>query len=529
MRITRRAMAKLSLAGAASLGAPAIVRAQTRTTLKFVPQSDLPSLDPIWTTADVTRNHAHLVFDTLYGIDNNFAPQPQMAAGHRIDDGGKLWEITLRDGLVFHDGTKVLARDVVASLQRWMKRDSFGGVLAPNVDELSAPSDTVVRFRLKKPFPLLPDALSVTTNMPAIMPERLAQTDALQQVTEMVGSGPFRFVANERVPGSRMVYEKFAGYVPRPDGKPEFTAGPKVVYFDRVEWTVVPDQGTASSALIGGEYDWWENPQIDLVPSLQRDRNITVVVKDHTGEIGCMRFNHLFPPFDNPAIRRAVQSAVDQQEFMQAVAGAVPSLIKAPMGVFVPGTSLASDVGVAEHAKPRDPEQVKKDLAAAGYKGERVVILAASNFPTINAIAQVGGDLLKRIGMNVDYQNMDWGTVVQRRASKEPIDKGGWNIFFTYLGGQGNVGPASNIAIRGSGGNAWFGWPTLPKIEALRQAWFDAPDMAAQKKACAEIQAEFWETAPYAVLGMYDQPTAFRNNLRDVREGIPQFYGVKRT
>jgi peptide/nickel transport system substrate-binding protein len=525
MRITRRAVI---ISGTATLAAPALVRAQSLTTLKFAPQSDLPSLDPVWTTADVTRNHAHLVFDTLYGMDNDFAPRPQMAAGQTVSADGREWNITLRDGLMFHDNTKVLARDAVASLRRWMKRDTFGGVLAPLVDELSAPSDTVIRFRLKKPFPLLMAALSVTTNMPAIMPERLANTDAMRQVTEMVGSGPFRFVADERIAGSRVVYAKFAGYVPRPDGAPEFTAGPKIAYFDRVEWNVVPDAATAAAALTSNEYDWWENPQIDLIPSLQKDRNITVVVKDHTGEIGCMRFNALLPPFDNPAIRRAVCSAIDQTEFMQAVAGAVPSLIKAPMGVFVPGTPLANDVGVAEHSKPRDPAEVQRDLEAAGYKGEKIVILAASNFPTITAIAQVGGDLLKKIGMNVDYQNMDWGTVVQRRASKEPVDKGGWNIFFTFLGGQGNISPASDIAIRGSGGDAWFGWPTMPRMEDIRRTWFDAPDLAAQQAACRDLQAEFWQQAPYGCLGMYDQPTAFRATLKDVREGIPQFYGVKR-
>lgn len=528
MPITSRRFLLAGAAASAGLSAaPAILRAQTVTTLKFIPQSDLPSLDPIWTTADVTRNHAHLVFDTLYGMDNAFDAQPQMAAGHRIEEDGKQWDITLRDGLLFHDGSKVLARDVVASLQRWMKRDPFGGVLALNLDELSAPSDNVVRFRLKKPFPLLPLALAVTTNMPVIMPERLAKTDALQQVTEMVGSGPFRFLADERLSGSRVVYAKFAGYVPRADGKPEFTAGPKVAYFDRIEWSVVPDPATAAAALSGGEFDWWENPQIDLVPSLKQDSKLTVVVKDHTGEIGCMRFNHLYPPFDNPAIRRAVASAIDQREFMQAVAGAEPSLITAPMGIFVPGTTLASTAGIAEHTNPRDPEQVKKDLAAAGYKGERVVILAASNFPIITAAAEVGHDLLKKIGMNVDFQAMDWGTVVQRRASKEPIDKGGWNIFFTFLGGQGNIAPPSNLAIRGTGGNAWFGWPTLPKLEQYRQAWFDAPNAAAQKRACEQLQMQYWEDIPYGCLGMFFQPTAFRNSLRDVREGIPQFYGVR--
>ncbi len=249
----------------------------------------------------------------------------------------------------------------------------------------------------------------------------------------MVGSGPFRYVANERVSGSREVYQKFDGYVPRPDGVPSFTSGPKVAYLDRVEWNVVPDPATSAAALDSGEFDWWENPSIDLIPQLKRNKAITVVVKDTTGEMGCMRFNQLFPPFDNAAIRRIALSAVNQRDVMDAVAGADPSLIKVPNGLFAADTPLANDAGFDVFKGTADPEALKKALAAAGYKGERVTILAASNFPTINAMAEVGADVLKRIGFNVDYQALDWGTVVQRRASREPPGKGGWNVFFTFL------------------------------------------------------------------------------------------------
>jgi peptide/nickel transport system substrate-binding protein len=523
----RRDVLKSTLAGAAVLAAPRIVRAEEQRVLRFVPQADLASLDPVWTTADVTRNHAHMVFDSLYGQDDSYRPQPQMAAGHTISADKLQWEITLRDGLKFHDNTPVLAKDCVASIQRWGRRDTFGAVLAATTDEVSAPSDKVIRFRLKKPFALLADALAVTNNMCAIMPERLARTDPFQQVTEMVGSGPFRFVAGERVPGSKVVYEKFTGYVPRADGPAEGAAGPKTAYFDRVEWTVQPDPATASAALASGEFDWWENPTIDLVPQLKSNKKLVVVVKDHTGEIGCMRFNELYPPFDNPAIRRVVLSAIDQVDFMQATAGAAPELIKTGVGLFVPGTPMASTVGVDMMKGPKDLDALKKALLDAGYKGEKVVVLAASNYPTITAEAEVGGDLLKKLGFNVDYQALDWGTVVQRRASREPLDKGGWNIFFTFLGGTGNVTPASDITLR-SDGKGWFGWPTDPEMEKARLSWFDAADLAEQQAACRAMQTQFFKSPSYAPLGMYFQPTAFYSYLKDIPEGIPQFYRVKR-
>ena len=146
----------------------------------------------------------------------------------------------------------------------------------------------------------------------------------------------------------------------------------------------------------------------------------------------------------------------------------------------------------------------------------------------IFAEAQVATDVLQRIGMNIDLQVMEWGSVVARRASREPVDKGGWNIFYTYLGGIGNISPGPAIALRASGADAWFGWPTDPKMEALRGAWFDAPDLEEQQKICHEMQQEFWQNPSYVPLGMYDQPTAFHSSLQDVRDGWPQFYGVRR-
>jgi peptide/nickel transport system substrate-binding protein len=522
----RRTLLKSALAGAAALAAPRIVRAEGASTITFVPHADLASLDPVWTTADITRNYSLAVFDTLYGFDASFKVQPQMVAGHKVENEGKEWELTLRDGLKFHDGTPVLARDCVASIQRSAKRNPMSGALIARTDEVAAVSDKVIRFRLKKSFGLLPEALAEVYCV--MMPERLAKTDAFEQVKESVGSGPFKFVASERIPGSRVVFEKNADYVPRPDGTPSFNAGPKIVHVDRVVWSFLPDPSTAVIALQNGEVDWWENPQLDLVPQLKRDSKLVVKVTDRTGEIGCLRFNHLHPPFDNAAVRRVVLSAIDQKEIMTAVAGSVPDLVKTDVGIFVPGTPLASDVGVEITRGPKDYARIKQELSAAGYNGERIVVLAATTIPAIFAEAQVASDVLQRIGMNVDFQALEWGSVVARRAIREPIEKGGWNIFYTYLGGFGNISPGPDISIRGSGANAWFGWPNNPKMEALRDAWFDAPDLGAQQKIVRDMQVLFWQDPPYVPLGMYDLPTAFHNYLKDIPDGWPQFYGVKR-
>lgn len=519
----RRDVLKSAAVGAV-LAAPRIGRAQGSKVVTFTPHADLASIDPVWTTADITRNYSLAVFDTLYAYDASFQVQPQMVAGERTEDDGKTWEFTLRDGLAFHDGQKVLARDCVATIKRFAVRNPFGQEMVKRVAEITAPSDKVIRIRLNKPFPLMRAALA--EYQCAIMPERLAQTDPSKQIAEAIGSGPFKFLADERIPGSRVVYAKNTAYVPRPNGRPSFNAGPKIVNVDRVVWNFIPDPATASAALHEGEIDWWENPSLDLVPQIKTYDNVVMTVKDRTGEIGCLRFNHLYPPFDNPAIRRVVLAAMDQKEIMEAVCGAAPDLYRTDVGLFAPGTPMASTAGVEITRGPKDLAKLKQALSAAGYDGRKIVVLAATTIPTIWAEAQVATDTLTKIGFNVDLQALEWGAVVARRASQQPVDKGGWNIFYTWLGGFGNISPAPNIAIRGNGKSAWFGWPTNPKMEELHAAWFEAPDQAAQKKICADMQTVFWQDPGYVPLGMYDQPTAFRSYMKNVPEGWPQFYGL---
>jgi peptide/nickel transport system substrate-binding protein len=498
--------------------------------LKFIPQADLAVLDPILTTAYVTRHHGYMVWDTLYGFDQDYNPQPQMVEGHTIEDGGKRVTMKLRDGLRFHDGEPVRARDCVASIRRWAARDALGQVMMSVTDELSAPDDRTILFRLKRAFPLMFEALGKpSTPVAFMMPERLASQDPNTPLRgDIIGSGPFRFVANERVPGARVVYTRFDGYVPRAEGTASWTAGPKRTFLDRVEWHVTPDPATASAALQNGEMDWWEQPTGDLQPVLRRNRNIVLEIPDPTGLMAIARFNHLHAPFDKPAIRRALLGAVNQADFMTAVIGTDRSLWREGIGFFPPGTPLASDVGLDAMTSTRDIDKVKRDLAAAGYNGERVTLIAASDFPSLNALAQVGNDMLRRAGMNVEYVSTDWGTVVQRRASREAPERGGWSMFFTFWAGVDMFNPGVHQSLRGHGQQAWFGWPSIPRIEELRVAWFDAPDLAAQQAVARQIQQVAFQEVPYLPLGQYFQATAYRRGISGVLKGLPLFWNVQK-
>ncbi|MDB5373491.1 MAG: transporter substrate-binding protein [Belnapia sp.] len=513
----------------APLAAPAISRAAEQKTLRFVPQADLAILDPIATPAFVTRAHGFMVFDTLYGVDEHFVAQPQMVEGHAVEQDGKLWRLTLREGLRFHDNEPVRARDVVASLNRWGKRDTYGFDLMAVLDELSAGSDREVVFRLKKPFPTLPDLLGKAgTNMPCIMPERLAATDPMRPVTEMIGSGPFRFLAAERVPGARAVYERFAGYVPRPNGVASMLAGPKRVHLDRVEWRTMPDPATAAAALQAGEVDWWEQPLPDLLPILRRSRAIRTEILDEAGFVAMLRLNHVQPPFDNPGVRRAILAALSQADVMRAVAGEDRAGWRDGIGFLTPGP-LASDAGMAPLLAPRSIDEAKRQLQAAGYKGEKVVLMAPTDFASINMMSQVIGDLFKQMGFNLDYQASDWGTVAQRWNSRQPVSQGGWSAFCTFTTAASTMTPADNKFIRGIGERGLFGWPDSAEIETHRSAFLDAVDPVRQQAACRAVQEAAFRDLPYLPLGVFFQPTAFRSSLSDIPKGFPVFFNVRKT
>ncbi|WP_160000098.1 ABC transporter substrate-binding protein [Roseomonas sp. 18066] len=516
---------------ASALAAPGVVRAQgttgARSTLKFVPQSDLALLDPVFNTALVTRNHAMMVYDQLYALDGSFKVQPQLVEGHVIEDGGKLWRITLRQGPTFHDGTPVRAADAVASIARWCQADVLGQNIRAITEEMVAVSDRVFTIRLKKPFPLLAEALAKPSSFCPVMQERFAKLSPSTQVTEIVGSGPFRWVASERLAGVRAVYTKFEGYVPRQEA-PSFLAGGKQPLVDRVEWHTLPDAATAAAAMQQGEVDWWEQPSPDLLPLLRRNRNIKIEVKDRTGSLCMIRLNHLVAPFDNPAIRRALLPGIRQADYMTAILGEDRSLWNDRCGFFLPGSPLASEVGLETMNGAPDYDKVKRNLEAAGYKGERVVFVVPADNHRLNAMSEIAGDMLRRVGMNLDYQVSDWGTVAARLSNRGGLDQGGWSVWCNTIPGVIALNPATQSYLRGPGKAGTFGWPDLPKIEALRDRFMEAEQFAEQKSIAEAMQRQAFEDIPYLPTGALTQPTAFRSNVTGMLEGFPIFHNIRK-
>ena len=515
----------------AMLTAPSVVRAQgttgARSTVKFVPQSDLALLDPVFNTALVTRTHAMMVYDQLYGLDDSFDPQPQLVDGHVIEDDGRTWRITLREGTTFHDGTPILARDAIASIERWTRADVLAQTIRAITNEMTVVSDRVFQIKLKKPFPLLATALAKPSSFCPVMQERFAKSPVSTQVTEIVGSGAFRWIANERMAGSLAVYERYAGYKPRSE-KASFLAGGKVARVDRVEWHTIPDAATAAAALRQGEVDWWEQPTPDLIAQLRKARGVKVEVKDRAGLMGMVRFNHLQPPFDNPAIRRAFLPGINQADYMTAVMGDDRSLWNDRCGFFLPGCSLATEAGLETMQGAPNFDQVKRNLDAAGYKGERVVFVVPTDLAGLNAMSEIAGDMFRRVGVNLDYQNSDWGSVAPRLSNKAGLDKGGWSVWCNFIPGIIALSPATQSYVRGPGPTGTFGWPDLPKIEDLRSQFMDAKNPDEQKRLTREIQLQAFQDIPYLPTGAYQQPTAFRDGVVDMLDGFPIFHNLRK-
>jgi peptide/nickel transport system substrate-binding protein len=532
-RIGRRALIRgasaLATLSIPALPTPALAASDRERVLRFMPQVDLVTLDPHYSMTNVTRNHGGLVFDQLYGTDGAFRAQPQMAEGHTVEEDGKRWRIRLREGLRFHDGEPVLAKDCVASIRRWGRRDVLGAELLRVSDEIGAPDDRTIEFRLKQPFPKLHEALGKPgAYMPAMMPERLAAIDPYKQIPEIVGSGPFRYVASERLQGVRNVYAKFDGYVPRPNGTPNRAAGPKIVHFERVEWTTMPDQGVALAALQKGEQDWWEFASQDLLPLIRRDPALRGEVLETEGNYSFVRFNHLQPPFNRAEMRHVILRALNQEDFVNAIGGGDPALQRPGAGFYPQGMPDATEAGL-ETIRPRYSDaQAREALKAAGYAGEKIVQISPADYPNVRAANEVLADLLKRIGINLDYVSVDWSSMTQRVIRKDPPEAGGFHIHMLNVPCLSVASPLVNSRLRGTGAEE-SGWYASPRYEELRGQWLlaDAPDD--RRRLAQELQRECVASVPLVPAGVTLQPAAWRADLEGVLGGVPKFWNVRRS
>jgi len=506
------ARALVLLAAVAVAGAGAAYAQSDPKVLRIVPHSNLSILDPIWTTQYMARNHGYMIYDTLFGTDEKNQVKPQMVETWTVSPDNRLWTFTLRPGLEFHDGAPVTGEDVIASLQRWGKRDAMGQKLMTFVDRMDSPDPKTFRIFLREACGFVLEALGKpSSNVPFIMPKRVAETPADKQIEEHIGSGPYLFKRDEFKPGDKAVYVKNAKYVPRKEA-PSGTAGGKYVYVDRVEWNLaLRDAQAQVNALAKGEVDILEQPAFESYASLQTDPSVQIVNSNPLGFQYMGRFNHLHPPFNNVKVRQAALAAMTQEPFLRAQVG-VKEFYRSCASMFTCGTPYGSAKG-SEIQSKSNLKRAQELLKTSGYDGTPVVILKPTDLAAIQKLPDVAAQLLRQAGFKVDLQAMDWNTVVSRRAKKEPPAQGGWNMFLTAWVAPDIWNPLTNPAIGALGEKSWFGWPSDETIEKLRDQFARETDDAKKKAIAESIQARAFEVATHAPLGEFANPLAARKNI----------------
>jgi len=499
-------------AAAASLVLPPAAAAET--TLKVSLHSDLKIVDPIWTTALISTHHGMMIYDTLFALDRNLQIQPQMVEKWTVSDDKLTWTFTLRDGLAWHDGAPVTAEDCVASLKRWAAKDGMAQKLMSFVAELTPTDPKTFVMKLKQPYGLVLSTLGKpTSNVPFMMPKRIAETDPNTQITETIGSGPFIFKKDEWKPGEKAVYLKNPNYKPRAE-PPSGFAGGKVAKVDRVEWLWIADAQTSINSLLNGEIDFIEAPPHDLLPLLSDNPNIELLVVAPMGRQYAFRFNVLHKPFDNAKVRQAVAYALNQKDFLDATIGN-PKYYLTCKSMYPCGSPLETAKGWEDKIES-NVAKAKALLAEAGYDGTPVVLMQSTDIPSLANLAPVAKSLMEKVGLKVDMQAMDWQTLVARRSKKDPPGSGGWSAFLTSWGSVDVLDPVATNFLNASCDKATFGWPCDAEIERLRDAFARETDPARQKQIAAAVSARAAEYPTHIVLGQYLQPSAFRKNITGV-------------
>jgi len=503
----------LAVLGLSAASSPAA----SETVLRAIMHSDLKIIDPAWTTALITAHHGYLVYDTLFSLDEKLVVRPQMVEKWEVSPDKLTWTFILRDGLEFHDGQPVTGEDCVASIRRWAARDPTGQMLMSFAAELTAPDARTIRLVLKEPFGLVIESLGKTGgNVAFMMPKRVADTDPGKQISDATGSGPFIFKKDEWKAGEKTVYVRNPKYKPRNEPPSGLTGG-KVAKVDRIEWIWIPDTQTQVNALLNGEVDLIEAMPYDLLPLVEKSKDVKIQVIDKAGRQYILRFNTLQKPFDNAKVRQAVVVALRQKPFLEANVGDA-RFYRECKSLFPCGLPLESSAGWEDRLNG-DAAAARKLLAEAGYDGTPIVILHQTDLVNHSSLAPVAKAQLEAAGFKVDMQSMDWQTLVARRTKKEPAAQGGWHMFATSSATLSIPDPVSNFFLSASCEKSMFGWPCDAEIEKLRAAYARETDEEKRREIGQQSQLRAREYPTYVQLGQFTVPTAVRTNVSGLLTG----------
>ncbi|KAA0910017.1 ABC transporter substrate-binding protein [Aquicoccus porphyridii] len=518
---TRRARAGLARAALLSAGITIAVglgvvtaSAQDTKVVRYVGFSEPKTLDPVANWLAVTFEHGYMVYDTLFARDSQGRPQPQMVETWEVSDDKAHYTFTLRDGLTFHDGSPVEAADAVASIERWAQKDSAGKKLVEFGMKTTVIDAKTFEVTLDTPALWLLNAFAKPTTGPLFVfrEEEARKFKATEPVDTIIGSGPFKFLPEEHRPGSKLVYAKNEDYVPR-DEPADYLSGGKKVHIDRVEWIVLPDASSAINALVAGEVDIVQRPSLDLLPILEASPDVGLQVNDEQGMIGFLRMNHTQRDMDSQAARRAVALAIDQKDFLRSVAGVSGEFWSECYSFFGCGGRLESTAGMEDLMTP-DPEKAKALMKEAGFTGEPIAVLGASDSTVLKEFAVVLAENMQSVGMNVDLRMSDIASMLGSLSNRDAPEGGGWSVFpmtamaFTFDDPIGNFWLQSKCEE-----NPFKGWPCNAHMEELLAAWARETDEEKAMEITRQIQKAAAEDLPIVPLGQFRYPVAHRTSV----------------
>lgn len=512
------------LAGGSALAASGIIRpreARAARPVVAVWESEVVILDPHMITATITRTFGTHVFDTLFGMNEKGEVKPQMLEAFEASPDKLTWNFRLRSGLKWHDGEPVTSADCVASLKRWMPRDPLGRMLLAATGTLETTDPRSFRLVLKEPFPMLLQVLGkANAPLPVMMPQKIMAEAGDGRIKTVIGSGPFRFVASRWKPGASMILERNPDYVARSEPS-DFLSGGKHVKFDELDLRVMPDANTGSNALMAGEIDYMQFLPFETLELLEKHRSLRVfgAMGIHMYQ-GNFRLNHASPPFDNPKVRQVLWKLVDQASILDGIGIPPKYRIDRCDSFWMCDTPLSTLEGAG--AARYDVAAARAELAASGYKGEPVISLNVAG-----GISETAGRVLeqamKQAGFNVQPQQMDWGTVLARRARKE-----GWSMFPVFSNGTDMMNPLTHFYISATCGD-FPGWSCDERIPKLLAAFTRADGLEAQKKLAAEIQKLSYELTPSVMWGQFTRPAGYRTTLKNfIESSYPMFWQVEK-
>lgn len=448
-------------------------------TLRVALAGEPPTIDGHWTTTGIVFTITCHYLESLFTLGDKYNVIPMLAESYKIGEGGKVYTIKLREGVLFHNGKEMTSADVVASINRWGKIATVGKRLFSQVESFKAVDKYTVELRLKGPSGIVLSALANINQIPGIYPKEVIDEAGDGQVKQFIGTGPFKFV--ERIPDRHIKFVRFDKYVPRKEAQTGF-GGKKIAYVDELLFLPVPDVATRIAGMESGDYDFADWIAPDAYKRLKANPRLdTIIVKPKEYIVGVL--NKKMGPFTNKKLRQAALAALDMEAVMKGAMGQ-EEFYRLDNSLMFKEQVWWTDIG-KEQYNQKNKEKATQLLKESGYKGEPIRWMCSMAFDWMYKSSLVAKQQLEDVGFKIDLQVLDWATVVQRRNDPTMYD--------AFVTGMALFGDPTFVLVLSCD---WAGWTCIPSIDSLMDKLAQETRFEKRFEIWKEIQKIFWDEVP---------------------------------